>query len=296
MKKLAAVCVVFALMLAISGAAWAGATTWEVATVHGLNEFSISPDGSSLHYNPQSWTDYVWTENNGSAPGTIAQGMYGDRTGMKTYAATDVAMGQKLSDVKLVFEYKHSLGAYPSINFFMTDGNGKFGIFSPGSGGIATFGQIQQLDSEWSRMTFDMTRTDVLNTANVAVYEQNGLAANKVEPYTTMQWGDIKDLTIAGMFDYQRSPENGWSYWGEMFDQINTAGNPTVVNGYGVNLIWGDTVNSNNSYGSAPREIRNVTVSFGGTDYAGTFENAQIPEPATMAILALGGLLLRRKK
>ena len=307
MRKFILVLAVLALLV-IGGIAQAAVATWDVATVHGNNQFTISPDSTSLHYNQQGWTDYVWYENNGSAPGTIATTTVGEnkpaleaRSGMRTFATTDVAVGQKLSDLKLVFDYKHSLGGYTTINFFMTDGAGKFGIFAPTSLGIAQVGGTQVLDTDWTRMTIDLTRTSIANTTNVAVYEHNGLAANKVEPFTTMQWGDIKDLTIAGMYDYQRSPTGGWGAWGTMFSQINQAGSSTVVNGDGLALIWGDTANSNDSYGSAQREIRNVTVSFGGTDYAGTFANATVPEPMSimLGIMGLGSVTglrrLRRK-
>ena len=61
-------------------------------------------------------------------------------------------------------------------------------------------------------------------------------------------------------------------------------------------MIYGDTANSNGNYGTAEREIRNVVVSFGGTDYTGTFESAQTPEPATLGLLLIGGLALLRRK
>lgn len=283
MKKLVTICAVV-LMAGMVQAAEIPTAVWDVATAHGLNEFTISPDSSSLHYNPQGWTDYAWNQNNGSLPGTIAQGTYGDRTGMRTFATTNVAVGQKLSDIKLEFEYHNTLGGYPTINFFLTDGNGKFGIFAPTSSGIGAVGIIDPING-WSKMTIDLTRTDISTTATMAVYEHNGLSSVYGDPYTGFQWNDIKDLTIAGWYDYQRSPEGGWDIWGTSFDDS-----------HGLALIWGDTVNSNNSYGTQAREIRNVNVSFGGTDYIGTFENAQIPEPMTLALLGLGGLLLRRKK
>jgi MYXO-CTERM domain-containing protein len=41
-----------------------------------------------------------------------------------------------------------------------------------------------------------------------------------------------------------------------------------------------------------------VVVSFGGTDYAGTFENAQVvvPEPAGLGLIGLALLAVRRKR
>jgi hypothetical protein len=282
------------VLMAAAGNACASVATWDVATVHGTNEFAISPDGTSLHYNQQGWTNYVWYNNNGSPPGTVAQGTYGDRTGMRTFATTDVAVGQKLSDLKLTFEYHNALPGltgsnnYPTINFTVTDGLGHFGIFAPTSSGLGSVAVIDPING-WSKITIDLTNPSISPTATMAVYEQNGLASPAGVPYTTMNWSAIQNLTIAGFYDYQRSPSGGWGAWGTMFDQINTAGDPTIVNGYGLALIWGDTVNSNNSYGSQEREIRNVTVSFGGTTYEGTFANATVPEPATIIVWGLLG-------
>jgi hypothetical protein len=138
-------------------------------------------------------------------------------------------------------------------------------------------------------MTIDLTRTDISTTATMAVYEHNGLSTVYGDPYTGFQWPDIKDLTIAGWYSYQRSPTNGWGAWGKSFDA-----------NHGLALIWGDTVNSNNSYGSQTREIRDVRVSFGGTTYDGTFVNSTVPEPSSMvamlALLSPIGLVFRRKR
>ena len=211
---------------------------------------------------------------------------------MKTFATTDVAHGQKLSDIKLEYEYNNTLGLYPSMNFFMQDSFGHYGIFSPASGGINAV-STQDILNGWTRMTLDLTRGDILDTAKVAVYEHNGLSDVYGVPYTSMTWGDIKDFTIAGWYDWQRSPEGGWDAWGTSFDDQ-----------HGLALIWGDTVNSNGTYGSQQREIRNVNVTFDGTPYAGTFGNAQVPEPSTVVsligLMLMGGLIricyLRRNK
>ncbi len=276
------------MLLCLTGLAQADVATWGVATVHGTNEFTIGPGNSSLHYNGQGWTNYVWYNNNGSPPGTIAQGMYGDRTGMRTFATTNVAHGRKLSDLKLEFEFHNTLGGYPTINFFVTDGLGHQGIFAPTSSGIGDVGVIDPING-WSKMTVDLTRTDISQTANMAIYEHNGLSNNYVSPFTTFQWGEIKDLTIAGWYDYQRSPTGGWDAWGTNFDADD-----------GLALIWGDTVNSNNSYGLQQREIRNVAVSFGGTTYDATFANSTVPEPGSLLVMCSGliglaGCMMRKR-
>lgn len=281
-------------VLLIVGPAQAETSTWKVATVHGRNEFTISPDATSLLYNQQGWTDYVWYNNDGT-PATTTAGPNAPQTearsGMRTFATTDVAVGQRLCDLKLQFEYNNTLGLYPTMNFFMTDGQGHYGIFSPASGGIGAVA-TQDVQNGWTRLTLDLTRTSISDNAVCAVYEHNGLSNEYGVPFTSMTWGNIKNLTIAGMYDFQRSPTDGWAAWGTMFSEINHAGDPTIPNGEGLALIWGDTANSNNSYGKAQREIRNVMVSFGGTDYAGTFVDATTPtpEPSTLMLLASAGL------
>jgi len=78
------------------------------------------------------------------------------------------------------------------------------------------------------------------------------------------------------MYDYQRSPTGGWAAWGAMFSEINRVGDSALHNGYGLALIWGDTVGGT-VYPFQQRVIRNVTVTVGGTDYTGQFESAQLP-------------------
>jgi len=262
-------------------------TTWKVATVHGHDQFTIDDNGNSLlyHQQPRNTQGWYWYNNNGSPPGTLATGgkqvPNGYRDGSRTFACSNVAIGQPLNSIKLVLEYDRN----PTINFFVTDGNGKFGIFAPTSGGLASVGQSQILGDGWTRMTIDLTRTDILDTTTVAVYEHNGFVDEYGDPFTTMTWGDIKNYTIAGMYDYQRSPTHGWNQWGTMFDEINQAGVSTLTNGYGLALIWGDTV-GNDAYALNQVSMRNVQVSFAGIDYAGTFADAQISDVLELNVLS----------
>ncbi len=254
-------------------------TAWQVATVHGFDQFTIADEGASLAYTaqPRNSNAWYWYQNNGSSADTLATGGFGPeghRDGSRTFACSDVAVGKKLNEIKLVFDYITATG-YPTINFFMTDGSGKFGIFAPTSLGIGTVGGTVVLDATWTRMTIDLTSASIPDASAVAVYEHNGFTNVYGDPFTTMTWGDIKNYTIAGMYDYQRSPARGWQDWGTMFRQVNAAGDDSIVNSYGLALIWGDTV-GNASYVAHGIEIRNVEVSFADAIYSGTFVNAQM--------------------
>ena len=243
MKKLVTICsVVGIMMFCLTSAAVADTATWKVATVHGTQEFSISPDASTLTYflQPQAHdTGGFWFNNNGSASNILAthggthpasgptnhpDGITADpvRAGTRTFAMTDVAQGQTLSDIQLAFTYDTALG-YTTINFFMTDGLGHFGIFAPTSKGLSSVAQsVDNLDGT-TTMTIDLTDPTISDAATVAVYEHNGLTDQYGDPFTTMTWGGatgIKHLTIAGMYDYQRSPTDGWDAWGDEISSV----------------------------------------------------------------------------
>lgn len=220
------------LVLAMASAGICASDVWKVGTVHGLFQYEISAGGSELLFfeQPRNDNGWFWWNNNGSPYGTLATGGFGPngyRDGSRTFAMSEVAAGQKLKDIKLEFTYYNPWG-YTTMNFFITDGRGRYGIFAPTSAGIGAFAQYT-VNGEWTTITVDLTNTSIPDSTSVAVYEHNGLKAVYGEPYTTFTWGEIKDYTIAGMYDYQRSPHYGWGAWAEVFGAINSSWTPFVV-------------------------------------------------------------------
>jgi hypothetical protein len=312
MKKLVTICAVVMVVLAVSGVVQADTATAYVGTVNANNAFDVQNGGSQLYFNPQPDTDYVWMENNGSLAGTVATFNGANRDGMKTFACTDVAYGQRIDSVKLGFDYYTgadpttgiAIVYYPAINIFITDGAGNYGVWSATSGGTPFTTAAITGEAGWKRLTLDCT--NLTNNTWGKVNEYNGGLTT-----ATPMWSSIQNWTVAGFYDYQRTPEGGFEAWNEtLWNDITNVGIvDTTLNKYGITLNWGDTVGgmnedgngeigsaANRSYGQAGRLIKNFDITVGATDYDMTFEAGTVPEPATLALLGLGGVLLRRKK
>jgi len=252
MKKLMTMCAVVVMILAISSVAQADTATAYVGTVNANNAFDVQDNGNQLYYHPQPDTDNVWMNNNGSPTGTVATYNDADRDGMKTFACADVAYGAALNTIKMSFDYYtgadttgYDMGSV-SMNFFLTDGAGHYGIWSATSGqSTYTDTALTGADAGWTRRTLDCTTVVDDGTRSIAIYEHNGFVDDYSEPFTKVGWNEIKDFTIAGFYDYQRTPEGGFEAWGETLwtDIINVAdAGDTTLNEYGITLNWGDTV------------------------------------------------------
>jgi PEP-CTERM motif len=321
MKKLITVCAVVAMILVSSSIAQAEMATAYVGTANANNAFEVQISGNQLYYHPQPDTDHFWLNNNGSAPGTHATYNGEDRDGMKTFACADVAYGQALNTVQLSFDYYTGLDTSTgynmsgvSMNFFLTDGAGHYGIWSATSGS-AIYSDAPSGETDWTRRTLDCTSFVDDGTTNIAIYEHNGFVDDYSQPFTTVGWDQIKDFTIAGFYDYQRTPEGGFEAWNEtLWADITNVAVPgdTTLNEYGITLNWGDTVGgmlgdgsgeigaaAERSYGQAGRMIKNYQITVGATTYDMTFEAGVVPEPSTICMLGFGALslfLIRRKR
>ncbi len=282
-------------------------STWKVASVHGVMQFAISQDSTEIEFFPQPNGDdnyWYWHENNGadanmlstytSATGLANTQMGGEnqnlvaprfgkdanpvRAGGKTYALASVPPGTRLDEIKLEYTEEDPVSGFgPTVNFWITDGQGHYGIFAPTSGGMGAVAQTKVNGDGTRTVTLNLGRSSIPDTVTVAVYEHNGLTNVYGDPYTTMTWGGengIKHLTIAGSHDYQRAPTHGWEAWGDMFMPLNTD-QVEVLNYYGIGLAWGDTVGGQKRWNTEWLKIRNVKIAVGGLLYEGVFESAQ---------------------
>lgn len=310
MYKLMTICAMATVILA-GAMAQADSATAYVGTVHGQNAFEVQNGGTQLYYEPQPDTDYVWYENTGAVSTYTYGGVPYNRDGMKTFACTDIAYGEAIKNIKMQFDFctlaDPTTGlpmSNPSMNFFLTDGYGHYGIWSATSGSATYTDTV--LGNGWTRRTLDCTAFQ--DTATVAVYEHNGFVNEQLEPYTPVNWGNLKNFTLAGFYDYQRTPQGGFEAWNQtLWTDITNVANPgdTTLNQFGITINWGDTVGGCNAdcsgeigveadraYAQAGRMIANYQITVGETAYDMNFEAGTVPEPTTMTLFAFGMVCL----
>ena len=319
MKNLKMYGLAAAILMFVGGAASAESGTAYVATANGSNAFDITNGGNQLFYDVQPDTDNNWYYDDGSLVTYTRSGVTANRDGMKTFAATDVAYGATLSSLKLNFKYYsddntttegYVYGNFPTINVHITDGNGNFAIWSATSGGTGfSWGNPVAGDAGWEELTLDMTTfADDSVYGKINESTNTGVLVNGNLNATALEWSDIKNWTVAGFYNEQFTPTDGWDAWGDnMWSEINTAGDATLVNEYGISLVWGDTVGSmygdydesyvgalaERPYGQKVKMIKDFDVDVDGTYYdicfaADTVTTATVPAPGAILLAGLG--------
>ncbi len=247
-----------AVIFMITGLASAS-ITWNAWSVHN-GEYTISQDGSSMTFAAQPHSNYHWYLNGVK---------YDAKDGMKTFGTTGYFDGAKVSELKkMQFNYTIDSLTSPSINIYAYDTDGKHAIL----GITALNAPDVSTDIGGGLRSYTYNFENWADTVVVKLYENTGIFGGAA----TATWGQIKNLNIGqGGYTGQQSPEGGWAAWSSNYTE-------------GIALIWGDTA------ASAPRDTHPITVS--NLVLNDTLTANFVPEPATMALLAIGGLLLRRKK
>jgi len=213
------------------------------------------------------------------------------KAGQKTLYGTEYFDGWSLSDIgNIQYTCKRVEGvARPYTNAVITDGSGHYGVISSQGG------------------------TQLGSTVVVGTIEVEGVTKNVIEEHYRFDFADNSGNQLYGFRFYEPNPDS-WSgqpaWWGSgvniVWSDISSwdllgigdtrplnsgeaaLGYPRGPVDHGLSIVWGDS--ANNYLGDM--DIYDVTVYDAlGEDYV-----AGVPEPATMALLALGGLLIRRKK
>jgi hypothetical protein len=186
--------------------------------------------------------------------------------GQKVYYGTDFFNGTLLSNMSYIqYTYKISSANNPYINLAITDGLGHYAVMAALN--ATKTGVIGDLTAETVKTTF---------AGACAVYESsdtsvlaNGARAN---------WADVSGWSLLAIGGTRVLNST------ELQFGLPQARGPVTD---GLAILWGDSLG--NYMGN--KDIWGVSVGANGAEYV-----AGVPEPMTLALLGLGGLLLRRKK
>ena len=245
-----------ALFMTVTGLALADAT-WESYIIRGDAEITENVTA------PDSTTGWTLFD--------VSTG--GEKAGWGTNYANGYTIGdiQSLSITRYVPETGDTNYA-PYFNIWVVDSAGNYAVLANEPSHTSEY-------TSNGETAFDMTWDGSLSSATVWVYEVDGSAGfilpNGTTTNTNLGAGTANPFTAGDFADYTiMIPTSVWGGSGAP-DDLNASTYTT----YGFNWIFGDT-QSNYVGGHLTQDPTIVLV----------------PEPATMALVALGGILLRRRK
>lgn len=198
-------------------------------------------------------------------------------SGEKAGWATNYANGYTIGDIQSlsISRYVGSTGDTtwaPYFNIWVVDSAGNFAVLANEPSHTTEY-------TNYGETAYDMTWDGSLSTATTWVYEVDStegfILPDGSTTYGSLGAGTADPFTFADFADYTiLAPTVEWGGSGAP-DDLNAG----IYTAYAFNWIFGDT--QSNYVGG--HLAQNPTL-------------VMVPEPATMALMALGGLLLRKRK
>lgn len=259
MKKLMTICAVAAMVLAVGGVVQATAINFDAVALRPAN------DGSGEY-----GTIAEYTNNNGVTVQTL-------KAGQKVYYGTEYFDGwtvNRINYIEFTYEKAGTTGSNPYINMVIHDTSNNYGIISSQGGTALSEATVGGVTTK--RMRYYFAGDNGNQTSGFRFYEPSPDSGSWPHG-TNIIWADISSWSLLDV-GVSRPLYSGES------------SSPRGPLDHGLSILWGDS--QSNYIGD--REIYDVVVNAdGGVNYV-----AGVPEPASLVLLGLGGVMMlsRRKR